>query len=272
MVGMDRNLSRGRAYLRLSWLQRTVFDSAQDIQSYGIAVAFALVTWEILGRWLRFPFLPPFTRVLQASWELLASGKILANLAASLVGLAIGYALAVLLGVTLGALMGRYRNVEYLLDPYLTAGLASPALVYVPILFALFGVSRTAQIAVVFLYAVFVIIVNTMAGIRAVDGDLLAMAHSFGASERQLFWRVLLPASLPTTMAGLRVGMGRAVKGMINSEMFIALFGLGALIKAYGGRFDAEKVLGVLLYVVLVALIGTGLVQFVSRRLTSWCD
>jgi len=73
-------------------------------------------------------------------------------------------------------------------------------------------------------------------------------------------------------MAGLRLGMGRAVKGMINSEMFIALFGLGALIKMYGGRFDAERVLGILLYVVALALIGTGIVQLADRRLTSWCD
>jgi NitT/TauT family transport system permease protein len=272
MAGMDQTPTRLSASSRFAWLRQTAWESRKSVQAFVIAVASALIIWEILGRWLRFPFLPAFTQVLRASWELLIDGKILGNLAASLVGLTLGYALAVLLGVTVGAMMGRYHKVEHLLDPYLTAGLASPTLVYVPILFALFGVSRVAQVAVVFLYAIFVIIVNTMTGIRTVDPDLLDMARSFGAGERKLFWRVMLPAALPTTMAGLRLGMGRAVKGMINSEMFIALIGLGALIKTYGGRFDAEKVLGVLLYVIVVAVIGTSIVQVVDRRLTNWCD
>lgn len=272
MAGMTPTLTRVRALAPFTWFQRIALDSAKHIQRHAVAIVCALVAWELLGRWVRYPFLPPFTRVLRASWELLASGKILGNLTASLVGLTLGYSLAATLGVIIGALMGRYRKVEYLLDPYLNAGLAAPGLVYVPILFALFGVSRLTQIAVVFIYAFFVIIVNTMTGIRIVDGDLLEMARSFGASERQLFSRVMLPAALPMTMAGLRMGMARGVKGMINGEMFIALIGLGALIKTYGGRFDAEKVLAVLLYVIGVALIGTGIVQVVDRRLTRWCD
>jgi NitT/TauT family transport system permease protein len=271
MAGADQTLTRIGASSQFAWLRQMARESRKSAEPFVIAVASALIAWEILGRWLSFPFLPPFTQVLWASWELLIDGKILGNLAASVVGLTLGYALAVVLGVTIGALMGRCQKVEYMLDPYLTAGLASPTLVYVPILFTLFGVSRVAQIAVIFLYAIFVIIVNTMTGIRAVDPDLLDMARSFGAGERQLFWRVMLPAALPTVMAGLRLGMGRAVKGMINSEMFIALIGLGALIKTYGGRFDAEKVLGVLLYVVIVAVIGTTIVQIVDRRLTNWC-
>lgn len=242
------------------------------MQPYVVAIALALVMWELLGRALRFPFLPPFSRVLAASWELMLSGKILANLAASLASLALGYALAAVLGVFVGALMGRYRKVEYLLDPYINAFLASPSLIYVPVLFALFGVSRASQVAIVFIYAFFVIVVNTMTGIRSVDGTLLEMARSFGASERQLFWQVMLPAALPMTMAGLRIGMARAVKGMINGEMFIALIGLGALLRTYGGRFDAEKVLGILLYIVAVALIGAGLLQAIDRRVTYWCE
>jgi NitT/TauT family transport system permease protein len=242
------------------------------LQPYALAVVLALVAWEILGRVLHFPFLPPFSRVLAASWDLTLDGKILANLAASLTSLAIGYALAVVLGVSTGALMGRSRDVEYLLDPYVNVFLASPSLIYVPVLFALFGVSRASQVAIVFIYAFFIIVVNTMTGIRAVDGALVEMARSFGASERQLFWQVILPAAMPTTMAGLRMGMARAVKGMINGEMFIALIGLGALLRTYGGRFHVEKVLGILIYIVIVALVGAGAVQVIDRRVTHWCD
>lgn len=237
-----------------------------------ISLLVGLSLWEILGRLLDFPFLPPFSNVLQASWELTLRGEILGNLAASLVGLAVGYTLAVVLGLPIGALMGRYRKVEYMLDVYLSAFLASPTLIWVPILFAFFGVSRISQVSVVFLYAFWLIVANTLTGIRTVDGTRIEMARAFGASERQLFWKIMLPDALPLIMAGLRIGMGRAVKGMINGEMFIALVGLGALIKKYGGQFDATKVLGILLFIIAVAVVTTTLVQMLDRRLTSWTD
>ena len=82
----------------------------------------------------------------------------------------------------------------------------------------------------------------------------------------------MLPGALPMIMAGLRIGMARAVKGMINGEMFIALIGLGALIRKYGSRFEADKVLGILIFIITLAWIAAGLVQAVDRRLTSWCD
>lgn len=235
-----------------------------------ISLLAGMAGWEILGRLLDFSFLPPFSVVLRASWELIVTGEILGNLSASLVSLVVGYGLAAVLGLTVGALMGRYRRVEYLLDVYLNAFLASPTLIWVPILFAFFGVSRLSQVAVVFLYSFWLITANTLTGIRTVDESLLEMARSFGANERQLFWKIMLPGALPLIMAGLRIGMGRAVKGMINGEMFIALIGLGALIKTYGSRFDAAKVLGILIVIIAVAVITTSVVQAVDRRATRW--
>lgn len=198
------------------------------MQPYLLALVVGAVVWEVLGRFLRFPFLPPFSRVVRASWEMTASGQILGPLAASLTSLAVGYSLAALCGVADGSLMGRHRKGEYLLDPYVNAFLASPTLIYVPILFALIGVSRLSQVAVGFIYSLFVIMVNTMTGSRTVDDTLVEMARSHGASERQIFWKITLPAALPTTMAGPRSGMARGVKGMVNGEIFIALVGLGA--------------------------------------------
>jgi NitT/TauT family transport system permease protein len=186
--------------------------------------------------------------------------------------LAVGFGLAVAVGLPLGALMGRYRAVEHLFDLYLYAFLATPNLIYVPILFALFGVGREAQVALVFLYAFFVILANTMTGVQASDAALEEMARSFGAREPHLLRRVVLPGALPMVMAGLRLGMGRAVKGMINGEMFIALTGLGALIRTYGGRFEADKVLGVLLVIVALAVAAVGLVQALERRMTRWAE
>jgi NitT/TauT family transport system permease protein len=231
-----------------------------------------VVAWELAGRWGELHFLPPFSHVLWATVDLVTSGQIVTHLAASLLSLLAGYGLAGALGLTLGALMGRYRTVEYVLDPYLHALLATPKIALVPVLYALFGLSRLIQVAVVFLSAFFVIVLNTMRGIQTVDPSYVEMARGFGAKDHQLFKRVLLPGALPLAMAGLRLGIGRAVKGMIVGEMFITLFGLGALLRQFGGRFDAEKVYAILLVVIAVALVCTSVVQSVERRLTHWTD
>lgn len=235
-----------------------------------LAILAGLVAWEIAGRALGFSFLPPFSVVLSAGVDLFRSPEVRGHLAASLTSLVLGYGLALGAGLPAGALMGRFRKVEHFFDPYLHAFLATPSLIYVPILFAWFGVGRETQTAVVFLYSFFVIVANTMAGVGQGDTALREMALSFGAAERQVFLRVTLPGALPLIMAGLRLGMARAMKGMVNGEMFIALTGLGALIRTYGGRFDAVRVLGVLLVIVAVAILGVGLVQLAERRLTRW--
>lgn len=236
------------------------------------ALFFGAAVWEIAAREMQFSFLPPFSDILRATATMILDGQVLSYLAASLVSLFSGYALAVVSGVTIGLLMGRYRKIEYLLDLYLNGFLATPKLVFVPLFYALFGVNRNVQIAVVFISAVFIIILTTMNALRTVDANYLEMARAFGAREPQLFWKILIPGALPLTMAGLRLGMGRAVKGMINGEMFIAIFGLGGLLRTYGSRFDAEKVFAVLLIVISVALICDFLVQLIERRLTYWLE
>ena len=150
--------------------------------------------------------------------------------------------------------------------------MSSPTLIWVPILFAFFGVSRMSQVFLVFLYAFWLIVANTLTGIRTVDPALIEMARSFVANERQLFWKVMLPGAMPLTMNGLRVGVGRAIKGMVNGEMFIALIGLGALIKRFGSQFRVDRVLGILLVIMIVAIILTNIVQYIDRRVTRWSD
>ena len=231
-----------------------------------------ILLWELAGHLLGFAFLPPLSEVLRATWRLTLDGELPVCLSASLLSLLAGYVLAVGFGVPLGLLMGRFRTVEHLLDPYFSAFLAAPSLVYVPVLFALFGVSRLTQVSVVFIYAFFVIATNTMSGIRSVKRTHVEMARSFGASELALWHRVFLPGALPLIAAGLHLGLGRGIKGMINGEMLIAFVGLGALLRRYGGRFDAADVLGILVVVVAVALIGDLLLRRVERRLVHWPD
>ena len=228
------------------------------------------ILWEMAGWWAGFRFLPPLSRVARAAFELTAGGQIAAPLLASLLSLLVGFGAAAASGILLGLLMGRNRTVEFVLVPYMNAFLAAPKVALVPVLYAVFGLSRLIQVAVIFLSAFFVIVLNTMRGVQTVERSFAEMAHAFGASPRQLFLKVLLPGALPLTMAGLRLAIGHAVRGMITAEMLVALFGLGALLRTYGGRFDAERLFAVLLVVIGVALLCSYAVKVVERRMTGW--
>lgn len=245
---------------------------ARNVRPTFLALLAGIVLWEVAGQLLHFSFLPPFSAAINATWRMTLSGEIPRNIFASLTALFIGYVLAVCVGVPLGLAMGRYRKVDYALDPFLTILLAAPSILFVPILFSIFGTSRLTQVTLVFLYVLIIVTINARSGIKSVDTSHVEMARSFGASERQIFARIILPGSLPMVMSGLRLGMGRGVRAMINGEMLIVLVGLGALLRQYGSRFDAASVYGLLLVVITVALICTSLVQWVERRVTRWAD
>ena len=236
------------------------------------SILVGIAAWELLGRVLNFPFFPPFSAIVVAWVEVYQTGELMSELLMSMRSLVIGYGLAVVLGLTLGTLMGRFRKVEYFFNPLVDINLSTPTLVYIPVLFAVFGVGDATRYTIVFMYAFFIIVVNTVTGIHAVDRSLLEMGRSFGASEGQLFRRIMLPNALPLIMAGLRIGMSRAVKGMINGELFIALVGLGARLRYYSGAFNIEKVLAILLTIIVVAAITTAAVQLIDRRVTRWAE
>ena len=139
------------------------------------------VLWEFTGRAMQSTLIPPLSHIAAAWWKLLISGKLLTNLSMSLTTLAIGFGLAVLFGIVLGVLMGRFRAVEHFLDLYVNALMSAPTTAFVPVLILWFGLGVESRIAVVFLFAVFVIIINTMTGVKQVDTVLVEMARSFGA-------------------------------------------------------------------------------------------
>ena len=235
-----------------------------------LALAAGAIVWQAASYILRFPFMPPLGEVAQATWRMTLSGEIPGSLGRTLGVLALGYGLAAVVGVPVGLMLGRYRLLAYMCDPYLDALLAVPSVLLVPVFFGLFGLSRTTQVAVVFVYSFVVIVLMTRSGLATLDRAYVDMARVFGASERQIFRRVLLPGALPTVMAGLRLGIGRAVRGTINAEMLMGPFGLGALLRQYGSHFDAASVYGILVVLVALALAANQAVHAVDRRVNRW--
>jgi len=249
-------------------LKRSMRDNALEV----LALLGGAALWEALGWGLGLQWLPPFSKVMEALLQFVRSGVILANIGISLQGLVIGFSLSLIMGLIVGALMGRYRYVEKALDVYVHALFICPSIIFAPIFFATFGLSDAARIAIIVVYSMFVIVINTATAIRTVDPALVEMGRSFGCSERLIFTRILLPASLPLVFAGIRLGIGRAVKGMINGEMLIAFVGLGALAQRYGSQFDAAKVFAIAMVVLIIGLISNWLIQTLDNRLTRWAD
>lgn len=233
----------------------------------GIAVI--IVLWEILGHLLKVQWLPPFSTVAVQLGRLFGDGVIQPHLVASFRSLAIGFGISLVAGLAIGIAMGLSTRIFTALDIYVNAMLFVPALTFAPILFAAFGLSDTTRIAVVVMYALFIII-NTAAGIRDVDDPLIDMAASFGASRAATVRRVILPAAVPLILAGIRLSVGRAVKGMINGEMFIALIGLGGLAAKYGDESDFPSVWAMAVFIMVIAVILNEVVNWAEKRLTSW--
>ncbi len=235
-----------------------------------VGLAAGLILWEVGGRVANVQFLPPLSRVIQRLGELIESGVIVANLTMTVTNLLIGFAISLVFGLAIGVLMGMSRRARLALDVYVYALMTAPAIVFAPIYFAIFGLGRASIIGLIVQYAIFIIIVQTAAAVRASPSALLEMGRVFGASKRQLLRDVVFPAAVPLIMAGVRLGIGRAVIGAINGEMFIAIVGLGLVVRQAGAVYDAAAVFAVLLVVITVALVAVAVVQYFDRRLTAW--
>src|SRR5262249_49350656 len=148
-----------------------------------------------------------------------------------------GFGLAAVAGIALGAAMGASAPVRDYLEPAFAALYSTPIVALAPLFIAWFGIGEASKIAVIFLYAVFPIVVNTTAGVRHVDRDLLDLARAYCANRPQTFVTVLLPAALPHLIGGLRLGVARGVVAVVVAELFGASAGLGFLILEAGQTF-----------------------------------
>jgi NitT/TauT family transport system permease protein len=228
-------------------------------------LSLALV-WEVAGRAMDSTLIPPLSQICAAWWKLLSSGKLLSNLSMSLTTLATGFSLAALFGVILGLLMGRFRAVEHFFDLYVNALMSAPSTAFVPVLILWFGLGVESRIAVVFLFAVFVIILDTQVGVMRADRSLVEMALSFGATRAQLYGKVLLLAALPEILAGLRLAAIRGVKGVVIGQLLVAILGVGELFELYSNHFLMEEFWALVIIVFVFAFAVSEAIAMAERR------
>jgi sulfonate transport system permease protein len=210
------------------------------------------------------------TQVVSTAAQMAASGELGSNALVSLQEFLYGFVPAVALGIALGLAMGQFRRVRYLLDPLIMAFYTAPRIALIPVLVIWFGVGIESKVAVVFLGAIFPVIVNTMAGVQQIDPLWVRAVRSFGASEWQVVTKVVLPGALPAVMAGVRLGLGRAIIGVVVGEMYVAVAGVGRLVQVYSGAGRAAELI---VLVVLIAAFGfaciTGL-RLIEERIAPW--
>jgi NitT/TauT family transport system permease protein len=205
------------------------------------SLALWCVVWEIVGRAGVASIVPPLSRVATTGVTVLASEKFAAAAWLSLRTFALGMALAVAVGIPLGILMARSEAAGRILRVWVNVFVSAPVSALVPILMAVLGIGETTVVVTVFLFAVFVIILDTEVGVRQVSRSLVEMAWCFGAGRGDLYRKVLLPAALPEMLAGLRLGVIRGVKGVVIGQLLIALLGVGELFELYSKHFLFEE-------------------------------
>jgi NitT/TauT family transport system permease protein len=235
-------------------------------------VVLALVAWEAVYR-LRLVdplFVSAPSRILAAAAELFAEGGIWNDLRVSGIEFLVGFFLAVVVGIPLGMVMGWYRPLAYALDPFVSALYATPRVALLPLVVIWLGIGIWSKIAIVFLGAVFPVLLSTYSGVRTTDARLLRAARSFGADDLQIFRTLILPGSVPFIVTGLRLGVGRALIGVVVGELYAAQAGIGFLISVAGNSFQTDKVF---VGVFIIALVGIASMEFLTRlerRFEQW--
>jgi ABC-type nitrate/sulfonate/bicarbonate transport system permease component len=217
------------------------------------------------------PFLTSSPSLIAGSiTDQVTSGVLLRSVGTSATELAVGFAMAAVVGVVVGLLMGRYRYVEFAVEPYVWLLYSAPIVALFPLLVLALGLGEPAVTAIAFLMAVVPVVVNAAQGVRNVDPSLITAAASFGAGETALLTKVILPASVPTVAAGLRLGLGRAMVGVVIGEFFAGDGGIGYNISYYAGHLGTTDVLASVVVVIVAGLLLNWLARRAERFADSW--
>jgi NitT/TauT family transport system permease protein len=211
------------------------------------------VLWELVGRAEYSIIVPPVSRVIVAGLTILPTEKFAAAASISLRSFALGMGLAIMIGIPVGVLMARLENLGKVLGLWVNIFVSAPISALVPILMSVVGIGETTVVVTVFLFAVFVIILDTQVGLQQADKSLVEMALSFGARRSQIYTKVLLLSALPEILAGLRLGAIRGVKGVVIGQLLIAILGVGELFELYSRNFLMEEFWALVIVVFLFA-------------------
>ncbi|MEX2658622.1 MAG: ABC transporter permease subunit [Acidimicrobiales bacterium] len=233
------------------------------------AIAFLLL-WELAANWQNSLLIPNASTTLRSVVEVLGTGETWSALWISNQALLFGFGAALLTGIPSGLLMGRVRAIEKMADVWINVLVVLPMAMLMPIIIMSLGFDLRARSLVVLLFAYPMVAVNSRAGVREVPVELIEMSRVFGANEREIWQKVLLYAAAPAIWTGIRIGLGRAITGMILGELLLVAVGIGRLLQLYKGSFEPANTYALVTIVVAESLLLMSLVRRTERRMIPW--
>lgn len=235
-----------------------------------VALILFVAVWTTISAIIDSNLFPsPWATVLAAG-KIFTDGSLFEAVGQSILVYLAGYLLAILIAVPFGLFMGAFRLFGETMEVYVNALTATPRVAFVPLIIVFLGLDFTAKMTIVFLGAVMPILVNTYAGVRNADRELVEMTRSCGASHAQIFVKVLLPGALPYIVAGMRLGAGIGLINTVVAELYTALSGLGNLLALYGNTFQMDRYFVVVLTLAVIGVIMTQTLKFFEIRLERW--
>ena len=241
-----------------------------EIHGYRIPPAFSLfiwaMLWEIVGRTGAVFILPPLSDVLVALVELVQRSVFQTAALETLESFSIGMTIAIVGGVALGFFMGRNEAANNVLGMWVNIMASAPLSSLVPVLMLLFGLGQLTIVVTVILFSIWIIALDTYAGVRHISTSLDEMAKSFSASSWQLLTKVLFWAALPEILAGIRIGLIRAVKGIVIGQLLISVVALGRLFRTFSDNFQFENFWALTLILFVFALGFSALIGWLEHK------
>jgi NitT/TauT family transport system permease protein len=237
------------------------------------AVVVFLTIWELVGNTFQLinpMFMSAPSLIFKAAWQLFASGEIWNDLYVSGIEFFWGYFLSIVFAIPFGIAIGWYKKFAYVCDPFVNAMNATPRVALLPLVIIWLGIGILSKVGIIFLGAVFPLLINTRDGVKTTPANLLTAARSFGASEWQIFKSVVLPSTVPFIITGLRLAVGRALIGVMVGELYAATAGIGFMITVAGATFQTDKVfVGVLIFAT-TGMFMTEVINRYEQRFNRW--
>ena len=237
-----------------------------------LSVVGGLLLWEIASRLIVANplFLAAPTQIMEAVYTLSLSGEMGRHVWISGIEFAIGYVIASIIGIAFGFGMANSVRFKQALQPWISGLYATPTIALAPLFILWLGIGIWSKVLVVIFLVLFPVTINTEAGLRTTSERLIEMLRSFGASERQIFFKVSLPSALPFILAGLKLGIGRGLIGVVVAELFGSRAGLGRLISQSADAFNMPELFA---GVIVLAIAGIGMTAgfgWLEKKLVPW--
>lgn len=237
-----------------------------------ISVFTGLAAWEIIGRYFvkNELFLATPLQAIETVVLLWSTGELQKHAWVSLQEFGIGFVVACVFGIVLGLLIASFRRVADAMNPWVAGLYATPIVAIAPLFILWFGIGIWSKVAVVISLVIFPVIINTEVGVRSVDRQLIEAIRSFGASRMQIFLKVSLPAATPFILAGVRLGIGRGLIGVVVGEVFGARAGLGFMIIQSAEVFDMPRIFAGILVLAVTGIALTAAFRWLETKLVPW--